>query len=343
MKSSRLAAYGIILVAALGGGPDDALAQIDPSINPVVMTVNGEEVHAADISLFVQNLVSQYVNRDQEVPPMEQLIEVAATRVVEQVLLSQEATRFNVKPNEARVARALQAVEQAAGGRAQLEANLAKAGTDLDRLLWMLRQTDQAKVFIETRIQPSVRVTDEEIAAFYAQHRDDRFTTPERVKARHIVVAATRGADDDVVADARARAAAARERIIAGEAFDHVAREVSEGPTATRGGDLGWFARDEMVPEFADVAFGLKPGVLSEVVRSSYGFHVILVEEREPARASPWRMWRNRSAGRSPSARSATKSPRCFSPSTRPPRSSRWWGPARLGSAEPQGKMPRSR
>ena len=286
MLTCRHLAFGLTLIV-LGGLPGVVSAQDEPPENPVVMTVNDEAIYASDISLFVQNLVNQFVTRGQEVPPMEQLVEVAAGRVVEQVLLSQEATRFNVKANEARVARALQAVEEAAGGRDKLEASLARAGTDLDRLVWMLRQTDQAKVFIETRIQPSIEVSDEEIASFYAEHRDARFTTPERVRARHIVIAATRGADAESVAAAEARAAAARARIEAGEAFDAVARDVSEGPTASTGGDLGWFTRSEMVPEFAEVAFSLETGVMSDVVRSSYGFHVILVEEREAASPQP--------------------------------------------------------
>lgn len=272
----------LVFAAVLAAGGAAAQAPSD-TLNPMVMTVNGEAVYAADISIFVQNMVSQYRSRGQEVPKHEDLVDAAAKRVVEQILLAQEASRFNVRPDEARVTRALQAIEAAVGGRAALEVNLESAGSSLDRLMWMLRQTDQAKVFIETRIQPSLEVTDEEIATYYAEHRDTRFTTPERVRARHIVIAAAEGADEVAVADARTRAEAARERIVAGESFDAVAREVSEGPTATRGGDLGWFTRAEMVPEFAEVAFALEVGRLSEVTRSSYGFHVIEVLERQAA------------------------------------------------------------
>ncbi len=74
-------------------------------------------------------------------------------------------------------------------------------------------------------------------------------------------------------------AKAALARIKAGEDFAKVATELSKDP-AGEGGDLGWFTKDRMVPEFAEAAFKLQPGQISDPVKSQFGWHIIKVEER---------------------------------------------------------------
>lgn len=112
--------------------------------------------------------------------------------------------------------------------------------------------------------------------------RAAEFDKPERVRARHILIRST-GTDADAKKAARERIEAIRARIAGGEDFAAVAREVSEDSSAANGGDLGEFARGAMVRAFEDAAFALEPGVLSEVVESPFGFHLIQVDEKLPA------------------------------------------------------------
>lgn len=114
------------------------------------------------------------------------------------------------------------------------------------------------------------------------EERKDQIDTPEQVHARHVLVSLARGADDAAKAAARARIDSARARIEAGEDFAAVAREVSDDPgSKERGGDLGFFARGQMVREFEDAAFALEPGKLSDIVTSDFGLHLIRVEEKK--------------------------------------------------------------
>ncbi len=121
------------------------------------------------------------------------------------------------------------------------------------------------------------------------QDRRDEIDTPEQVRARHILVSLARGADDATKAAARARIEAARARIEEGEDFGAVAKEMSEDSgSKASGGDLGFFRRGAMVKEFEDAAFALEPGMLSHIVESDFGLHLIRVEEKKAAVVVPY-------------------------------------------------------
>lgn len=116
------------------------------------------------------------------------------------------------------------------------------------------------------------------------QERGDRYDTPERTRARHILLRVPSGASEAKQAEVEERARAVIARLEAGEDFAALAEELSEDPgSKTGGGDLGYFARGQMVPEFDEAAFSLEPGAHSDLIRTDYGFHIILVEDRKPA------------------------------------------------------------
>ncbi len=111
----------------------------------------------------------------------------------------------------------------------------------------------------------------------------------DQVKARHILArinltpdpASQQSADAEALAEIKS----IRTRILAGESFEDIAAEVSDDATnADQGGDLGWFGRGTMVPEFDEVAFSLEPGTLSEPVKTQFGYHLIQVEENDAER-----------------------------------------------------------
>jgi peptidyl-prolyl cis-trans isomerase C len=108
-----------------------------------------------------------------------------------------------------------------------------------------------------------------------------KFDVPEQVQASHILFDVKKHTREE----GRKLAEAARARVVAGADFNAVAKEVSEDPSAAgNSGKLGWFGRAEMDPAFADAAFGLrKNGDISEPVLSSFGWHVIKLEDRKPA------------------------------------------------------------
>lgn len=134
------------------------------------------------------------------------------------------------------------------------------------------------------RLRQTLPVDQAQILEYYQTHQEE-FVSPEEVKARHILLR-PQGDDEQAWNQAleRARQVAARARL-AGADFGALAREFSEDPASREnGGELGWFSRNRMVKEFEDAAFSLKPGEVSDPVRSQFGYHVILVEEKHSKR-----------------------------------------------------------
>jgi peptidyl-prolyl cis-trans isomerase D len=135
-----------------------------------------------------------------------------------------------------------------------------------------------------------IEVPDEEVQALLAeapdriqQAYDDRlaeFDKPERIRARHILLRVPGSADDAAKAEIHSTLVAARARIEGGEDFAAVANEVSEDGSAAQGGDLGEVPRGRMVAAFEEAAFDLEVGVVSDVVETPFGLHLILVEEK---------------------------------------------------------------
>ncbi len=102
----------------------------------------------------------------------------------------------------------------------------------------------------------------------------------EEVHARHILFRASPD-DKDASAAAEKKAQDVEARLKKGEDFATLAKELTEDPSGKQdGGDLGFFAKEQMVPEFAEVAFGMKPGEVSKPVKTQFGWHVIKVEEK---------------------------------------------------------------
>lgn len=139
---------------------------------------------------------------------------------------------------------------------------------EVDRLV-IVRLRDQV-------IQLDTAITDEELQATFEEQRPG-----EEVRARHVLLSIPPGVAQAQQDSIRALAEDIRDRARAGEDFATLAEEYSQDPgSAIQGGDLGFFGRGMMVPPFEEAAFALPPGEVSNVVQSTFGFHVILLEER---------------------------------------------------------------
>ena len=137
------------------------------------------------------------------------------------------------------------------------------------------------------KIAATTNVTDQDLQAYYDHNREE-YRMPEQVKVSHILIKTPLPApgakeDEKAVADARAKAEGVLKELKAGGDFAKLAEKNSDDPSANNGGELGWIGRGRTVPEFEKAAFSLGKGQTSDLVKSSYGFHIIRVEDKQEA------------------------------------------------------------
>lgn len=141
---------------------------------------------------------------------------------------------------------------------------------------------DNAKLEAQSQVRP------QELQAYYDQHRD-QYRVDQQVSVRHILVktplaAADGKVDQKGVDGARKKAEDVLKQVKAGGDFSALAKKYSEdSSTATNGGSIGWVGKGRTVPEFETKAFSLPKGGTSDLVQSSYGFHIIHVDDKQEA------------------------------------------------------------
>jgi peptidyl-prolyl cis-trans isomerase C len=132
-------------------------------------------------------------------------------------------------------------------------------------------------------LQPDETAASEaEITAFMEENKE-RLAVPERVKARHILVAFAANDDDAAKKVKKEKVEKIRQQLVDGGDFEALAKESSDCPSKQKGGDLGTFARGQMVPPFEDAAFTQKVGAIGSIVETQFGYHIIQVTDRQDA------------------------------------------------------------
>jgi len=138
------------------------------------------------------------------------------------------------------------------------------------------------------KLQVSDVPDDQALHELYDEH-SDRYVTPEERRARHILVSLPPDAGEDAERKAREKAESLLARLEKGESFEELAKEASDDPvSASKGGDLGFFSRGVMTPEFEKAAFALEKGGRSGIVKSAFGFHIIEVTDIKPQQTRPF-------------------------------------------------------
>jgi len=128
-----------------------------------------------------------------------------------------------------------------------------------------------------------VTVNDEAVRTYYQEH-GETYNTPEKRRARHILFKVTAEDSPETRGAKKAEAEKVLAQIKKGGDFSQLAGQYSEDATKTKGGDLGFFSRGQMVPPFEDSVFGLKKGEVSGVVETPFGYHLIKLDEVVPAK-----------------------------------------------------------
>lgn len=186
-------------------------------------------------------------------------------------LIEEEAVARDVNIDD-RIEAEIEALSAQFGGLEQLEFVLFQQGMTRDDLVRQLRPN----LLLQALLEPEINIDPAMLRQVY-EDNEDAFIEEEAVQARHILVNTLEEAEE------------LRARVVDGEDFSALAREHStDAGSGAAGGELGWFGRGVMVAPFEEAAFALDVGELSEPVRSDFGYHLIIVDDRRDAGLLPF-------------------------------------------------------
>ena len=244
-----------------------ACSRQEEATSPTLLRVDGREL---TLEQFRQEFSrSQPPGQKLSEEERQEMERAFLAQVIDRELALSEADRLgiNISPAELELAISETSSEYPAG---TFETALRERGTNLKDWSEELRRNLLMEKIIAEAVYSRVAVSDDEINAYFEQNQAE-FDRPDQVRARQIVVA-NEEEGQKVLGLLRQ-----------GESFASVAKQFSMSPDAEEGGDLGFFAHNEMPAEFDAVVFKLTPGRLSDLVKSEYGYHVFLVEEQRKA------------------------------------------------------------
>ena len=243
----------------------------------MTLRVNGEPIPDGAIQYELDRLVkfySDHMSAEQIKQQMESLRRRARDQAIGAKLLIAEAARLDLPVPGREIEERLQAMIESAGSEAAFEQLLERKGLTANMVRDSIQNGRRVDILIEQIAAEVSDPTEAEIRAHFDQHKEE-YTRPERAQAQHILIECSDDTDTDRQV-ARSRILEIRQRIQDGAAFEDEAAEHSACPSGVQaGGNLGWFSRGMMVPEFDEAVFAMDVDALSEPVETPLGFHII--------------------------------------------------------------------
>jgi peptidyl-prolyl cis-trans isomerase C len=266
-----------------------AAAAEQPSADTVLAKVNGVNITRGERDRALQEILMQQGRMGQQATPdmKPQLEKAALDQLINVELLYQKGKTLKVSDLEKKVDEKIDQTKKQFPTPEDFEKALKGSNLTEKKLSEMARRNIVIDNLLQKEVFGKITVTEADAKKFYDEN-PDKFKMPERTRASHILISADQKATPEEKKKAREKAEAARKRVAGGEDFATVAKAESNCPSSSKGGDLGYFTKGQMVPEFEKAAAALKLGELSSVVETPFGYHIIKVTERKPAETIPF-------------------------------------------------------
>lgn len=253
----------------------------------IAALVNGEKILMSDLDRNMSMAIAANPGLSPEVN-MQEYIKMknkVLDYMIDQELIFQEAKKQNLLASDKEVDDTIAEVKQNFSSEAEFQMVLKRQGFTEKNYRDMVKRVATMRKFIEVKIKPLAKpVTEKDVTEFYEAHKSG-FVDRERVRARHILIKVAPNASAQQKAEAKNRIQSIlREIKPDGSNFAELAKKYSQCPSAQQGGELGYFARGQMVKPFEDAAFSLRVGQVSGIVETDFGYHIILVEDKRPER-----------------------------------------------------------
>lgn len=262
-----------------------AAKPVPAQLPEVVARVNGESITGKDLD----DAVRAIAGRAGPIPPDERdrVFRGVLDDMIGYRLIIQEAKARKIAVADAEVDAQVEQIRKQFPNEAQFQQALTAQKTTLEAIRNDTRDEMSASKLVETEIATKIAVKPEAVTDFYNKNQD-KFQQGPRVRASHILIGIPQNADAATKQQAKTKAETLLNDLKGGKDFAEAAKANSQDPgSAPNGGDLGYFEQGQMVPPFEQAAFALKPGEMSDIVETQFGYHIIKVADKQNSRVVP--------------------------------------------------------
>ena len=281
-----------VMVAAIAGcGGDEKKESSESMDTPMgdgagyVATVNGVIIGEKELSQELAMLKQQMAGRvsAEQLGSMEPMLkQQAVANLVNRALLTEAAKNENIAISDDQVDAKYEEIRANFPDEETFIAQLSRSNMTVDEFRVEVERGMKLEELVNIKTADISAPTAEEAKEFYASN-SDRFTTPERVRASHILITVAETDTEITREQKKAKIDDLHAQLVAGADLAALAMANSDCPSKDKGGDLGFFGRGQMVKPFEDAAYALDVGQISPVVETKFGYHVIKVTEKEEA------------------------------------------------------------
>ncbi|MBD3426160.1 MAG: hypothetical protein GF409_02895 [Candidatus Omnitrophica bacterium] len=275
LKYLRTAVFGIFAVALC--------ATADAVVDKVIVVVNDEVVTQREFDrMFIP--VKRSYEANFKGAELERRVEAARKGLLEQLINSKLAVSLakkdKIKVDEDEVQDRIDTVKEYYASEEEFLQALDDKGTNLTEFKKEIRDQMLAQKLVEKEVASKIVITPGDLQELYTKNRD-KLIAPEAAKVRSIMIRKKDVAGDE---SGRQKMKGIIEQLDEGKDFADMAKEVSEGPYAQNGGDMGYVPKGQTLPEIDEAIFSLGENERSRMIESPVGYHVFLVEEVRESR-----------------------------------------------------------
>ena len=201
--------------------------------------------------------------------------------LINRELLFQESKKIGISIKEEEVLNQLIQMKGGFPSEAEFQKKIGEMNLSEDAIKSQINKALAIRELVNKEVTEKMVVPEEEAKEFYETHPQD-FKQPEEVNARHILIKVDQNADESEKAKARKEIEEIQQKLEKGEDFAELAKKYSQGPSGPKGGALGYFKRGQMAKPFEDAAFSLETNEVSDIVETTFGYHLIIVIDKKP-------------------------------------------------------------
>lgn len=263
-----------------------------PSAKDVAAQVNERSITYQELNTEFRARTRVPFEKVQADPQAQHIRKQVLEQIINEELLLKEAERQKRSVPPADIDKRFKQLQARFPAEEAFSQELKNRGLTAEQLKQNIKRGLMRQQILTKEVFDKVSVSPKELEAFFNKNKNN-YVQQEEIHARHILIRVDADASPEDDRKAKDRANAVLVKAKKGKDFGQLAKEHSDGPTKEREGDLGYFGRGQMVKPFAEAAFSLKVGQVSDLVRTKFGYHIIKVEDRREAKRLSYKQAEN--------------------------------------------------